>query len=244
MEKRVLIEHNGKYGFTDANGEIVIPCIWKYAYNFSDGLAAVQNDDEEWGYIDDSGNLTIPCQYEYAGDFVEGLATVNREEDFYSYYIDKENNDIVSTIYNQEQAATIYRSITLAKESKFEEAFNCIKDIAYHFNFEDICPLSYAIGYVQESHNYTELFKLVKRYNSFFESRDGKGSGWACTQLGLLYENGLGVERDIKEAFSYYDKAAWLGDEEGKERLDKLIEKYPDLKGKSIYYNFEDEDWG
>ena len=194
-------------------------------------------------YIDESGNLIIPCQYGSAGYFNEGIANVINK-DYFSYYIDKENNYIALTVYNKERIAAIYRSITLAKEAKFEEALNCIRDIAYNYHPEDISPLERALYYAQESLNYTELVKLLKSYYFYFKSLDGQGSSWACVQLGLFYEKGLGVEPNIKDAFEYYNEAAILGDEEGKKYLDKLIEKYPDLKDKSSYYNFEDEDWG
>ena len=33
----------GKWGFENKQGNVVIPCRWKYAYEFSDGLAYVED---------------------------------------------------------------------------------------------------------------------------------------------------------------------------------------------------------
>ena len=32
-------------------GSIIIPCIWKNAYSFRNGLAMVQNENGLWGFI-------------------------------------------------------------------------------------------------------------------------------------------------------------------------------------------------
>ncbi len=69
------IEFGGdSYGFADELGKVVIPCQWKWAETFSEGLARVQ--DWWWGYLDKSGELVIPCQWWEAKSFSEGLAAV------------------------------------------------------------------------------------------------------------------------------------------------------------------------
>lgn len=65
-----------KYGFSNAEGEIVIPCQWDHAYDFSEGLAGVRNSSGKHGFIDTRGNCVIPCQYEEIRSFHEGIASV------------------------------------------------------------------------------------------------------------------------------------------------------------------------
>jgi hypothetical protein len=79
-----------KWGFIDANGNVLIQPQWDDAGGgkdfdggmvlghpvaFNEGLCAVQKDGK-WGYIDTSGHLSIPAQFDSAGPFVEGLAMV------------------------------------------------------------------------------------------------------------------------------------------------------------------------
>lgn len=79
---------NGKYGFKDESGRVVIPCQWVDAGGFSEGLAEVQDSNGKWGYIDKGGREVIPCQWADAGVFNEGLAEVQDSSGKYGY-IDK-----------------------------------------------------------------------------------------------------------------------------------------------------------
>lgn len=65
-----------RYGFINTSGELVVPMQWKAAYNFSEGLAAVRDENGLYGYIDQTGTLVIPCVYESAGSFVAGRARI------------------------------------------------------------------------------------------------------------------------------------------------------------------------
>jgi hypothetical protein len=84
-----MIQVDGKKGFIDPNGRIVIKSQFGYAYQFSDGLAAVSADHEgnKWGFINMRGEWVIPPTFEWASSFSEGLAPVNRTYD--CGYIDK-----------------------------------------------------------------------------------------------------------------------------------------------------------
>lgn len=52
-----VVDSNGKYGFVDKTGELVIPCIWESAYGFKDGRAKVYNDKFQEMYIDKTGRI-------------------------------------------------------------------------------------------------------------------------------------------------------------------------------------------
>lgn len=68
------------YGFIDKTGKVVVP-IGKYlkVKDFSDGLAAVQSqDDLTWGFINTASTEVVPCRYDDAHSFSEGLAAVGK----------------------------------------------------------------------------------------------------------------------------------------------------------------------
>lgn len=52
-------DNNGKYGFIDRAGKLVIPCKWNGAGIFSQGLANVRSDNGKWGYIDKSDSKLL-----------------------------------------------------------------------------------------------------------------------------------------------------------------------------------------
>ena len=68
------IVRDGRYGFANTEGEVVIPCQWEYAAPFHEGLALVINDENLCGFIDTTGHLAIPCQWLDAAEFINGLA--------------------------------------------------------------------------------------------------------------------------------------------------------------------------
>ena len=65
-----------KCGFVDMHGKEVIPCIWRSAGEFSEYLAAVQDEYRKCGYVDVNGKLVIQCIWEEAWPFHEGMARV------------------------------------------------------------------------------------------------------------------------------------------------------------------------
>jgi WG containing repeat len=66
---------NGKWGYIDRTGALVIPATYDVADDFSEGLAAVMSQDK-FGYIDTHGVLKIPFQFDQVHQFTNGLAAV------------------------------------------------------------------------------------------------------------------------------------------------------------------------
>jgi hypothetical protein len=81
----IPIYENGRWGYADAGGRVVIAARFDAALPFADGLARVGVVDEElpeigaspnikWGYIDESGRVVVELRYAVLRDFSEGLA--------------------------------------------------------------------------------------------------------------------------------------------------------------------------
>lgn len=88
----------GKYGYIDTNGDLVIPCEYSNTSSFSEGLAAVQNEDGKWGFIDTNGDSIIPYEYDESSVFVNGLAAVNENGKY--GFIDTEGKIVVPYEYD------------------------------------------------------------------------------------------------------------------------------------------------
>lgn len=69
------IEQNGKVGYIDNTGKIIIKPQFDNGWEFSEGLAPVLID-EDWGYIDETGKIVIKPQFFEPGTFNEGIASV------------------------------------------------------------------------------------------------------------------------------------------------------------------------
>ena len=71
------IQQNGKWGYIDSTGKIVIKPQFVSAEEFSEGLAAIENEHGKHGFIDESGAIVIEPKFDNWTDFSEGLAAVS-----------------------------------------------------------------------------------------------------------------------------------------------------------------------
>jgi hypothetical protein len=79
-----LIDIEGKKGYVDRTGKVVIAPQFRYAYPFSEGLAAATKSasgDDGWGHIDKTGRWAVEPKFQWASSFSDGLAPVNRTRD-------------------------------------------------------------------------------------------------------------------------------------------------------------------
>ena len=90
---------NGKWGYIDKTGKVVIPYIYDGAYGFNEGLTRVQKDGK-WGYIDKTGKAVIAFTYDDAYGFNDGLARVKKNGKW--GYIDKTGKLIIPCEYDDE----------------------------------------------------------------------------------------------------------------------------------------------
>ena len=83
----------GKNVYINTKGDVVIDAA-KYtnAKVFSNGLAAVKNQQDDWGYINSKGQVVIPFAYHEAGPFSKISAMVKSANGY--MLIDKKNKII------------------------------------------------------------------------------------------------------------------------------------------------------
>ncbi|MDE5770525.1 MAG: WG repeat-containing protein, partial [Ruminococcus sp.] len=67
----IAYEENGKWGFVNTNGEIVVEPSYQCAKSFSNGMAAVYNGTK-WGFINEQNQLVIDYQFINADYFNSG----------------------------------------------------------------------------------------------------------------------------------------------------------------------------
>ncbi len=101
-QQLVAFKEDGKFGFKDEKGKVIIAPKYSGAEDFSEGLACVSLNDA-WGFIDETGKVVIPFKYN-AGygtghKFSQGLAAVNLNDKW--GYIDKTGNTVIPFEYNE-----------------------------------------------------------------------------------------------------------------------------------------------
>jgi len=68
-------QENGKWGYRDHQGKVIIQSKYDSVCSFSEGMAAVALNNK-WGYIDIHGKVIVAPKYQYADYFQEGRGRV------------------------------------------------------------------------------------------------------------------------------------------------------------------------
>ena len=172
-------DDNGKWGYIDKTGQVVLPIEYDAAFPFSDGLAAVQINGE-WGYIDTTGQVVIPLEYHSAGMFSDGLAAIETDADSKIGFIDKTGQLIIPAEY--------YSKGTWS--GSFAEGLASVADEAGKYGFIDTSGQT-AISFEYDDASYFSdgLASVAKRdqdgYNKYgFINKNGQ------TVVPLQYDEG------------------------------------------------------
>jgi hypothetical protein len=88
-ELRFPVKIEGKWGYVDQLGKLVIPAKFERAAYFEEGLAAVRQNGR-FGYVDVSGKMVIPASFDFAESFYKGTALVYKKAK--PYFIDTKGN--------------------------------------------------------------------------------------------------------------------------------------------------------
>lgn len=137
LDGLMSVSKNGKYGFMNAGGEMVVPFRYEYAAPFRGGLAAVKTGGK-YGYIDLEGELVIDAVYDTAQDFNDyGFAVVGQgewksSEDYYGEefvgkygLIDKTGKVVVALAYDSfglmgtvDDGSSVYQAANLGEPNE------------------------------------------------------------------------------------------------------------------------------
>ena len=99
----LCFDTEGKYGFIDLSGNVVVKPQFDFAGDFSEGLARVRigdKDNGKWGFINKLGTLVIDTLYVQEGSFQEGLAWVQKEKKGNFGYIDRSGEMVIQLQYS------------------------------------------------------------------------------------------------------------------------------------------------
>ena len=91
-----LVEKDGKHGYVDKDGKVIVPIMYDEGMNFVEGMAGVMVD-HKWGYIDSTGKEIVKPQYSEVYSFNEGLAAVSQKDNW--GFIDHNGNIAIPLQY-------------------------------------------------------------------------------------------------------------------------------------------------
>jgi len=139
---------NGKWGFIDEQGNIVLPAKYLDANDFKEGLALVSAKKYLYGYIDQSGKIIIPMMYTSCSNFENGMARVKL--DGKTGCIDKTGKEVIPCIY---EVIDNFREDVAG--ARLNDKWGFIDR-----NGKEVIPFRYeSVGYFAEGLAYAELNK-------------------------------------------------------------------------------------
>jgi hypothetical protein len=71
----IAVHQNGKWGFYNANGKLLVPPTFEDAQHTHQGFAAIMQGNK-WGFVDSLGKVVITPRYGNVDYFVDGLCAV------------------------------------------------------------------------------------------------------------------------------------------------------------------------
>jgi len=102
LEGRAIVKKNGKYGFLDENGELVIPLIYDDAIGFENKLARAELNTKI-GFINSEGKVIIPIIYDKADTYYFSEKYVKMTLKNTPYFFDVNGNKVTEEVYNSIQ---------------------------------------------------------------------------------------------------------------------------------------------
>lgn len=92
-----LVVKNGKSGYVNKEGKLVIPCIYDYGRDFTSNHRAVVMKNDKSGVIDNKGKVIVKINYDAIESYRDGLARVMN--DYKIGYIDSTGKVIIPIKY-------------------------------------------------------------------------------------------------------------------------------------------------
>lgn len=78
-DESAAVKQDGKWGFMDKEGKIMIEPQYEDARSFCNGYAAVKQNGK-WGFINKEGTVIIEPQFSETMDFSDGSVFVKRDD--------------------------------------------------------------------------------------------------------------------------------------------------------------------
>jgi len=195
------VKKDGKWGYIDRAGKIVIKPQFEDALILIEGLGPVKKDGK-WGYVDKSGKIVIQPQFIEARPFSEGLAAVNPLGLKWGYL-----------------DASFARTGKLATEAKYEEAgrfsqglaivefgtglglfcgyINKSGSFAFKGNFIECLPFSEGIALVE--------FRSAGYYLIDSTGKNVEAFDYGFYPIGATSEQLVPVDQKGPAKYGYYD---------------------------------------
>ena len=165
---------DGKYGYIDDNGKVIIPFEYEYAEDFNEGLAIVWKGYKEFksdyfkcGYIDKTGKEVVSIKYDDVEKFKNGIAKVTENRE--SFFINKMGEKIISFKYDK--LSPFKEGLAAAKKDGKWGYIDKAGKVIIPFQYDDASEFNgdLAIVGIGEEDHFRKYFYIDKAGNDVIE---------------------------------------------------------------------------
>ena len=132
----VAILKDGKWGFADTSGKVVIPLQFERPSQFHHGYAPVTKEGKA-GLIDKTGKVVVPFLYDYIGDYQDGVFSARNFNKKYGY-IDSANNTVIPFDYDEVSIAWFSGGLAIMKKGTKYGAIDKTNKIVVPFEYDEL----------------------------------------------------------------------------------------------------------
>ena len=135
-EGYVGILKDGKWGFADTSGKVVIPLQFESPSQFHHGYAPVIKNGKA-GVIDTIGKAVVPFVYDYVGDYQDGVFSARNFQKKYGF-IDSANNIVIPFDYDEVSIAWFSGGLAIMKKGNKYGAVDKTNKIIVPFVYDEL----------------------------------------------------------------------------------------------------------
>ena len=250
------VEINGKYGFIDTTGKIVVEPQFDDIWNIGNGFFVVEVNNKD-GVLNKSGQIVIEPQFDNVYDFHEGLASVKVDEKF--GFIDTTGKIVIEPQFDSR--GEFYEGLASVKVDGKYGFIDTTGKIVIEPQFDDAICFSDGLAFVQVDGKQVVIDKqgeivFEPKFDiySFSEglalfSKNYK-KGFINTQGEIVIEPQYDFAEDFKNGFAlvgmdgeikwYIDK---LGNKVNDSTLQSILDKEPLTPEDEKYYSLYTNDY-
>lgn len=113
----VRVKKNGKYGYTNKNGDIIIPTEYDGgAISFFYNKIITVKKNDKWGLVDEKNKIVLPLEYDALDNMVYGICGVKKNEKI--AFVNKTGKFVTDHIYDSYFSFSDFKIAIVVKDGK------------------------------------------------------------------------------------------------------------------------------